>query len=440
MAATTDALYNAKSRMVECKLDIYFDGENAAPTTVTKDNYLVSWHVLEEVSSDSAAPFSSVSANELSFELANRNNVFSPMNTSSPFHGKIKTGIKVAVYVRIVAADSTYDWDPFGVFYLSDWQSGFMGQTISGTASDKVSSIINATRVKLPVYRNIQYNAFIQSFFTKLGMPITLDNALSGQLRFGYHVLQNIDFLNNVAGGLQVFIFCDHNGDLVTRYMHKTVAVSHTITDNDQLVEPTTKQSIMLQYDGASVCAKIPQLSDVVTLYSESDIVNSTSTLFGDRNFSNIPVVNVAYAQATGDANPTIAGLKHNATELEFRLVDSFRGRLELCGQYIQTTDIYAEDANAKNTLKFSNIYIQSQSYLAAFKTFMDRYVTETLPVLELTVKGNPRFQLGEKIRVVSSFYQIDFTGILIRQELNYDGGLSGTLTLLNASILEVSS
>ena len=69
----------------------------------------------------------------------------------------------------------------------------------------------------------------------------------------------------------------------------------------------------------------------------------------------------------------------------------------------------------------------------------MDRYVTETLPILELTVKGNPRFQLGEKIRVTSSFYQIDFTGILIRQELNYDGGLSGTLTLLNASILEVS-
>ena len=198
MAATTDALYNAKSRMVECKLDIYFDGENATPTTVTKDNYLVSWHVLEEVSSDSAAPFSNVSANELSFELANRNNVFSPMNTSSPFYGKIKTGIKVAVYMRIVAADSTYDWDPFGVFYLSDWQSGFMGQTISGTASDKVSSIINATRVKLPVYKNIQYNAFIQNFFTKLGMQITLDNALSGQLRFGYHVLQNIDFLNNV--------------------------------------------------------------------------------------------------------------------------------------------------------------------------------------------------------------------------------------------------
>lgn len=440
MAAATDAAYNAKSRMIECKLDIYFNGIDGTPLSVTKDNYLVTWDVLEEVSADSCAPFATVSANELSFELVNKNDIFNPSNAQGAYYGKIKVGVQVKLYVRPVAA-TAYDWDQLGTFYLTDWQVSFAGQTVSATATDKVSKIINATRVKLPVYKNIAYNTFIQHFFTKLGMPITLDSALIGTLRYGYHVLQNADFLNNVAGGLQVFIYCDHTGELITRYMHKTVALAHTITDTDQIVEPTTKQSIMLQYDGASVCAQIPQLSNITTLYSESDIENTMLTLYRDRTFSNTPVVNVAYITSSGDNTPYIDGLAYNATEIiNFSLRDAFRGRIEFCGQCIQTADVYAEDVGCDNALKFSSIYIQSQAYLSAFKAFMDAYVQSVLPVLEVSVKGNPRFQLGEKIRVQSARFGLDFTGILIRQNLRYDGGLSGTITLLNASILEVST
>lgn len=36
MAATTDAAYNAKSRLIECKLDIYFDGSDEEPTSITR--------------------------------------------------------------------------------------------------------------------------------------------------------------------------------------------------------------------------------------------------------------------------------------------------------------------------------------------------------------------------------------------------------------------
>lgn len=440
MAATTDAAYNAKSRLIECKLDIYFDGSDEEPTSITKDNYLITWDLLEEVSADNGAPFASVSANELSFELANIGDVFNPINTDGPHYGKIMVGVQVDLSIRPAAA-SAYTWDRLGTFYLTDWQVGFAGQTVSVTATDKVSKIINASRVKLPVFKNIAYNTFIQHFFTALDMPITLDSALIGTLRYGYHVLQNADFLNNIAGGLQVFIFCDHNGDLITRYMHKTVAVAHTITDNDQIVEPTTKQSILMQYDGASVCALVPQLSNVTTLYSESDIENEEPTTYTNRTFSNVPVVNVVYAASSGDNAPLIDGLKYNATDIvSFSLTNEFVGRLELCGQYIQTTEEYAEDTGCSNALKFSNIYIQTRAYLDTFKSFMDAYVQSALPILEISVRGNPRFALGEKIRVQSTRYNLDFTGILIRQNLRYDGGLTGTITLLNAEILEVGT
>lgn len=440
MAATTDAAYNAKSRMVESRIDIYFDGPNQSPVSMTKDNYLVTWNIMEEVSADNSAPFSTVSANELSFELVNKNNIFGPANTASPYYGKLAVGLQINVFVRPIAA-TNYDWDQLGTFFLSDWQTSFAGQIVSATATDRISKVINATRVKLPVYKNIAYNTFIQHFFTKIDIPIALDPSLIGTLRYGYHVQQNANFLNNIAGGLQVFIYCNHQGDIVSRYMHKTVALSHTITDDDQIIEPTTKQSILLQYDGSSVCALIPQLSDVTMLYSESDIENSVLTQYRNRAFNSVPVADVAYITSSGNNAPYITALRYNATEiLNFSLTNLFMGRIELWGRYIQTAEVYAEDADCSNTLKFSSIYIQSQAYLTTFKAFMDAYVHCSLPIIEVAVKGNPRFELGQKIRVQSTRFALDFTGILIRQNLKYDGGLSGTITLLNASILEVSN
>lgn len=440
MAVTTDAAYNAKSRMIECKLDIYFDGTENAPLSVTKDNYLITWDLLEEVSADNYAPFSTVSANELSFELVNKNDIFNPSNTQGVYYGKIEVGVQVKLYVRPIAA-VVYDWDQLGTFYLTDWQVSFAGQTVSAVANDCISKVLNATRVKLPVYKNIAFNTFIQHFFTKLAIPITKDTALVGVLRYGYHVLQNSDFLNNIAGGLQVFIFCDHTGSLVTQYMHRVLSLAHTITDADQIIEPTTKQSIMLQYDGASVCAQIPQLSTTALLYSESDIESTQLTHYTNRNFSSTPVVNVEYIVSSGDTTPYIDGLVYNATEiLDFTLRDTFSGRIEFYGQYLQTTEVYAEDNGCSNALKFSSIYIQSQAYLETFKAFMDAYVQSGLPILEVSVKGNPRFALGQKIKVLSDRFKLDFTGILIRQSLHYDGGLSGTITLLDAGILEVNA
>lgn len=439
MPATTDSAYNSKSRMLESRIDIYFDEDE--PLTVTKDNYLITWDLLEEVSADNSVPFSTVSANELSFDLVNTGDIFNPANTEGDYYNKIKTGVKVKLYIRPVSTGIPYDWDELGEFYLTDWQVGFAASTVSATATDKISKVINATRVKLPVSENITYSDFISSFFTKVGVPVTIDPLIVGTLKYGYHIAQNADFLNNIAGGLQVFIYCDHDGSIVARYMHETVDLAHTIYDGDQIIEPTTKQSILLQYDGASVCAKIPQLSPVTTLYSEPDIDISEATQFTDRAFSNIPVANVTYVYATGDHLPGITALLYNATDvLNFTLQNAFKGRVELCGQYIQTIDVYKEDLNCKNALKFSSIYIQTEEYLETFKAFMDAYVNEPLPIVEVTVRGNPRMKLGQKIRVQSVRFNLDFTGILIRQALKYDGGLSGTLTLLNASVLEVSA
>ena len=58
------------------------------------------------------------------------------------------------------------------------------------------------------------------------------------------------------------------------------------------------------------------------------------------------------------------------------------------------------------------------------------------VPILELDVRCNPLIPIGAKLHVISQMYNVDFTGILIRQTFKYDGGLSGTMTILSSEIV----
>ena len=91
MAASTDAMYNAESRYIHERFLIYF---TSVPLEVTKSNYLVSSSVLEESSKLSDSPFGTITSNELTLSLFNESGLFNPQNTSSPYYGQIKKGIK----------------------------------------------------------------------------------------------------------------------------------------------------------------------------------------------------------------------------------------------------------------------------------------------------------------------------------------------------------
>ena len=90
--ASVEADYNSQDRCIVWKLDIYFDGINKEPLSITRDNYLIDADLLEEASADSKDPFGSVSSNELSFSLYNENGMFSPTVATGEYYGKIKTG------------------------------------------------------------------------------------------------------------------------------------------------------------------------------------------------------------------------------------------------------------------------------------------------------------------------------------------------------------
>lgn len=468
--------YNAKSRQIEWKLDIFFNGAYQDPVSIVRDNFLVSAEVLEETNASSNTPWGNASANELTATIRNDDDIFNPTNVDGPYYEKIKIGLKVAVYVRPAVSDHDdiarqgelsqythaelalhiheeirhmghvdpeYDWDPFGVFYVADWSTKAGGLTAEITCYDKISDILGAAKVKMRVLRNITKSDFIQEFFSSVGVPVIIDEALSDILPLGYHVKDNKDFLNTCAAGMNLWWFCDHNGLVQARYMRHQLQAAHTITDNDQIIDISAQQGLLTDYDGIQLYWKVPQLSDSIEILAVRNLVIPADKLeVVAQVFTKQPVADVLYAKLTQDARATVTWHEATSIDLNYRVTNydlaEFTASLTFYGRVVETADTVISD-NGKNLLKLNNIYVQTQEQFDSIKRFLRAWVSGIPPLLEIKVRGNPQFELGQKIHVNSTRFNTLFDGVIIRQKLHYDGGMTGTIVLMNSRILEVT-
>lgn len=468
--------YNAKSRRIEWKLDIFFNGATQDPVSIVRDNFLISAEVLEEASASSNTPWGNVSANELTASIRNEGDIFNPTNTSGPYYGKIKIGLKIAVYIRPAVAarddiarqselvnytheqlaehtheeirhmgstDPEYDWDPFGVFYAADWITKAGGLTAEITCYDKISDVLGAARVKMKVFRSISKGDFIQNFFDVVSVPVVIDSALSDVLPFGYHTKTNKDFLNNVSAGMNLWLFCDHYGQVQARYMRHQLYPTHTITDNDQIVDISAQQGIMTDYDGIQLYWKVPQLSDSIEILAVRNLIIPVDKLeVVSQVFTKQPVADVLYAKLTQSNKATVVWHEANSIDLNYKVTNNdrieFSSTLTFFGRVVETADTVVADEGS-NLLKLDNIYVQTQEQFNSMKRFLRAWVSGIPPLIEITVRGNPQFEIGQKIHVESERFNTSFDGVVVRQKLHYDGGMSGTLTLMNSRILEVA-
>lgn len=434
--------YNAKSRRIEWKLDIFFNGASQDPVSIVRDNFLISAEVLEEACASSNTPWGNVSANELTASIRNEGDQFNPGNVNGPYYGKIKVGLRIEVFIRPEVVSEEYDWDPFGAFYVADWVTRAGGLTAEITCYDRIADVLNAQTVKLPVYPEISKTSFIQTFFTSLDVPVGLDSSIVGILPYGYHLKGNKDFLNNISSGMHVFVFCKHTGDIYVKYMRSRQDAIFTITDDDQIVDVSAQRGVMLDYDGIQLLLKAPQVSDSLEVYSSKGIeIPATGLLLESQVFTKKPVVFLEMGKTSKSGISKIVPLGGSSLDVNFQ-VTNLLGRLttddlSLWGRVIETSDT-EYSSNGTNLLKYDNIYCQTSEQFESAKRFLGAFVSSDLPQIEIEVRGNPQFELGQKIRVNSRRFNLDFAGVLIRQRLRYDGGMSGTLTLMNSKILEV--
>lgn len=439
MAISTDAAYNAAARTILHKVDIYMGGVGATPLSLTKDNYIISSSLLEEATSGDT-PFDSVTSNELVLNLNNKDNLFTPTNHNSPYYGKMKRGVKVIPYFK---ANENDDWSSLGEFYVTSWAASTTSSTVTVTADDKLYNIFSQDALDLPVKPQKRVQDVYTDFFAFFGITPVIDNTLTESLVEFFDELGNKKFLSTLSTAFLCTCTCAHNGQVVIKKLTTAQALRATITDADQIKSVDVKLSVSSDYDSAYLKYYVPQESAEESILNINEVLlleNTNSLVY---TLDNKPLLKLKSVSLTNDkALLKLSSIK--CTSKTISLVISnveppINTKMNVNGVYINKIS-YEIGEQKDNPLSVDNVYIQDTQRALAFKSIMDTFASNLTPIIQVSLRGNPNFEIGDKIHAVSTRYGIDFTGIIMRQQFDYNGGLKCVITLLNSSLVEVIS
>jgi len=477
MRQSTILDYNAKDRAVEWCIDIYFNGPGAAPLQCTRNDYLVDCSLLDEACADSESFIGTPSSNEVSFQLFGSRGMFSPTDTTSPYYGKIKAGVMVKVYCRpiavssqIVTNDATHDsltgythnvlskythteitklrdssddyiWDALGTFYVTEWLSDLTGVTADVTACDALYTLFNSAQSIINVTPNYSYEELITDFFGLNGYTPIITGDLSERLLFAYINGDNSTFINDFSIGALAYIYCNHDGSIVVFDIDTHEGSSYTITDNDQVISVTSKQSAMLEHSGVRLeYSKMQVSNEQLVLSNKAEGIASNGVLaLSAQRLQHPPVYAISHVVLDSAANCFVGNLEANPYYISYDILNASgldaSVNVNIYGFTIESVLTTISD-DTSNDLKLSSTYIQNEEYAKHISDLLHKYITLPVPILELEVRGNPLFAIGDTIHVISNMYNIDFTGILIRQNFTYNGGMSATMSILSTEIV----
>ena len=376
-------------------------------------------------------------------ELLNEGGIFSPTNNKSPYYGLMKKGIKIELFIRPVVEseneDEQYEWDPLGVYYITDWQAKVTGLIATITANDKLYKAFSKDLTALPISRNKTQKEFYEYIFDNLGLQGDIDKTLNTLIRYAYIDRSTKELLSMLNMSALADCFCKHDGTLKVQHLTNIPALRATITDNDQVLSVKIEQSLDYDYDGVNLVYNLPQESNVQCVLSLKDmIIPRGISKRNNVSLTGTPLLKLCYSILSG-VKAHISSIEATPVSVNFS-IDNPEIETEDC-----TVDIYGTllvnnevtlGKEVENCLVINNLYIQESAYANIVYNHLNAYIRNLLPILELEVRGNPKLELGDVIQVDSDKYNLHYKGLLIRQTFDYDGSLKSTITLLNTSIL----
>lgn len=433
MAVSTDVNYNAASRRLAYKLDIYFNGTSQAPLTITKDNYLVDSQTFEELGIEDGSPLTHLTPNELEFTILNLNAIFSPTNTSGPYYGKIKPGIVVKAFIK--PNDENIDWDSLGEYTVMNWILSADYMRVDVTAYDNANALVSDTDIPNIRVTTSDTEAYIASLFGS--SSYTLLNSLSNT-PFLFPLASRRASLDEILNAKRAASCCGRDGTVQIGRLPFTDP-GRTITDDDQVIEVSIPQVFIKQYDDASIEYFLPETVLGQQLLSLSNINLETGlNELNNASFSASPVKNIEHTYITAPSNllytlNSASALKASM-EIE-NLGEACLANLSMYGTIIKLNKF--DIIGAGRCVKSSNQFIQTITDAQAYWTYLSTYVKCPLQTIKLKIRGNPLITVGSKLTVNSAKYSLsNFVGIVASLKNVYNGGLYAELTLLNIDAL----
>lgn len=441
--------FNSDVRCIDVQLKIYFDNE---PLIVNKDNYLISFDLLEELSSDSSTPFGSISSNELYFSLFNSNDIFTPTNENGPYYGKIETNAKVEISVREEMNET--DWVKMGTFYVYDWECDQGSSCVSVTCNDKMQQLLN---LPMPVYmvsQDISVKSFLTDLFTIIGLKkseYNIDDNLSKQmLKYAYPLYGNLGVtLSDIAATQLCYIYVDRNEVLQVKSIKTITDPVTTFSDDNQITECKVKQSLLQEYSQVKVTYCTKSITDNVEMINlKEQTVQGGLNEFNNLIIEKGPMFLPAHCviEATEDAyvsdieyTPWDISLIVNNTINKSQNIELFiYGSLINTDvkSYVVTSVDHLVTRMGELPLEITGEYMDNEVHATMVKDLMLGYISNPTPMIELHTRGNPGVQIGDVIEIDNTTNKVHKDVVVIRQDFKFEDGLECTMLCLDKSIV----
>lgn len=433
---TTSAAYKAAIKanpVITAKVDVYFDGDGEAPATITE---IANLSLLEEAKAEDRSPLGRVTANEITIAFDNAGWEFTQSNPNKTY----TTGpdIKVEPYLGVTLPNATVEYIPLGVFRTGDWAAPASSLTATVTCHDLLYDLGAMDVPQVPIMVNTTIGLMFQALFDALGLTIgtdyEVDSGLTQAVRVGWiprgTVLDALQWLA-VAGSCSVY--ADRYGVIQVKSNYQAGVPALAITDTDMIVSADNPQRVLSVYDKAKCFYYLPYIAEAEAVVTVDNIqIPAGGLTLTDLDFSAEPVVDVLQVSLIDAVNSSIESYTYGATGITVVIGNTGAAEtvgLSVLGRPVKFHQQSCTAGTGARELAIDNQLIQSATVAQAAADALLAYISDPMAEVSAQYTGDPAIEPLDIVTVTSTADKVPATDVVvIRHQLDYDGGLAGTI------------
>jgi len=367
-----------------------------ASTTNTEelDNIIINLKIQENEAYTAGTPMGIIDPNSCSIDIMDFSLNLLPTNTTSPYFGFMRNGVKVELFVSY---DEGTSWEELGVYYTDGWQAtkengGFGLVTLSCT--DGLSYIGNKEIPQLSAKISTDVVELLKDIFAKIGLTeeqYYIDPSLSLRMVFSIARGEKVrDVLNTIAQALVARITSNRAGVIEVRPAFPTDKTpKYKITTDGDFLEnislelnpDTVYNKVKLNYNQVDnqPSELLLQLTNVELKGGKNSLKNYFRNLEISQNIISIDNIRVSFAPDTDYTSGSIGYVEYTASQgsIDIQINSTFPRsvyvNIEVYGQPAGSAessverDLIGTDQKVGNTLSIESYIIQDETVADAY-------------------------------------------------------------------------
>lgn len=437
---------------------VVLEFDNGAKYTAISDNdqnnILESFDITETAAELSGNPVGIMAPNYANFKIIDINNLLLTTNTSSPYYGYMRNGVKVNVYMT---SDNGTTWQPYGEYYTENWYSDKADGSYSVASlicTDKLDYIGNKDLPPLPAYSGVNVTELLINILKGIGLTesdFIIDPSLSMQMLYAVAKGDKVrDALNTIAQSLLARIFINRSGVIEVRPAIPNKTISYIIDD-------IGAENIQIQHNKVAKYNKVKLLynkvdnrpSETLISLNNVNINNGLNMLNNLQINNNVLSVDGVYITTTADEESNIEKIRfidyiayQGGIDIAVYSdsVDSFLANVEVVGKTTGVTDVFVEsiiqgtDAKVANTLTLESYVIQDEQTAQNYVNKVAEYLKTMRQEVVITGTLPPQLTVQQYIHINSEDSNIN--GDYLITNFNIADGSAYTTTITAVKVV----